>query len=204
MQAIANAPRADATETQRIRDARAKYDRANLQIFGTPGEQYLISRGIDDIAEIENGAGVRWLEDGRHSSLVFPVREMTGSLIALHRVYVHDDGSPVVDPRTERKLKLSWGPVGLGFYFARRSNAPDARWVVTEGPEDVLSVALWFADWDTLDVNLVATCGPLAAKADKLLYNIEDVTLWAEPGQHFACAEIARRHRWRVVFGEGK
>ena len=194
----------DLTEDQRVRDAQEIYDRANSNVTGTPGEQYLVSRGIEDLAEIEGGAGVRWLDDGRCPSLVFPVHDLTGGVIAIHRVLVHDDGSPAIDHRTGKKLKYSLGPVGLGFYFARQSIASDARWVVTEGPEDALSVASWFADWDTLDVNLVATCGPLAARAGRLLGNIEDVTLWAEPGQHFACAEIARRCGWKIVLGEGE
>lgn len=113
-------------------------------IAGTPAEKYLRGRAIALSAWPDDA--VRW--HGDKGMVVFAVRDETGKVIAIQRVFLRPDGSPQLDD-DGKKIKRTLGARhGRAVVFPGRTGPL----LLAEGPETALSAwyATGFETWATL------------------------------------------------------
>lgn len=105
--------------------------RGLVPLAGTPGAAYLERRGIP--AEVARSARVRYAPAwfGR-PAVVFPVRDLSGALVAAQGRYVADGATP---------KSLTHGRMSTGVFATPGALEANAPLVVTEAPIDALSLA---------------------------------------------------------------
>ncbi len=126
-----------------IADAQLIWDRS-IDPAGTLAERYLrevrgitmalpptVRFGVVPTGRDENG---RWKRP--YPAVIFGARDRGGRIVGVQRVFLADDG---LGKRWGKKSKLSLGRP-RGSVVLLSDGAPD-EWVVTEGPEDGLSLA---------------------------------------------------------------
>jgi putative DNA primase/helicase len=115
-------------------------------ISGMPAEVYLTGRGLDpDQLGCEPPSWpetLRWSGDadgrGRGALVVAVNRADCGLVGAVHRIFVHPDGSPMRRP-DGKKLKLALGPIGRNAARLSCVPHPDGWWALAEGVETALA-----------------------------------------------------------------
>lgn len=110
-------------ERARIELAIHNHERAK-PANGTPGEAYLMGRGINILPP-----ECRW--DG--AGLVLPLIDSRGKVTALHRIPINKDLS--------RGQKVTQGKMSDGVFKIAATDPECNIWVVTDGPEDALTCA---------------------------------------------------------------
>jgi len=126
-----------------IADAQLIWDRSIVP-NGTLAERYLrevrgitmplppsVRFGVVPTGRDEHG---RWKQP--YPAVIFAARDRAGAIVGVQRVFLSDDG---MSKRWGKKSKLSLGRP-RGSVVLLSDGAPD-EWVVTEGPEDGLSLA---------------------------------------------------------------
>ncbi len=135
----ARLPRLTPTDkTDNTAHARAIWDRAG-PVNGTVAEAYLQWRGIaPPFPQDLRFLGLPYPDHGRLPCLVCAVRNVSGEVVGIQRIWLADDGQGKADVE---KPKLSLGSIKGG--AIRLGDLDDTGCVtVCEGPEDGLSLAL--------------------------------------------------------------
>lgn len=138
-------------------------------IRDTSGEHYLLGRGLDpDQLGCEPPGWpetLRWSGDaggGGRGALVVAVNRAEDGLVgAVHRIFVHPDGSPMRGP-DGKKVKLALGPIGGNAARLSCAPHPDDWWGLAEGVETALAARqmMWVPTWAAISASNMANVAP--------------------------------------------
>lgn len=133
-------PPAPPSEPCRLKLRRVLRESGVVAITGTPGASYLLRRGI--AAQLAERCRVRYARSWyRRPAVLFPVRDMTGKLVAAQGRFLQPSGDTKFITLGQLRHGVFWTP--------QRDGAP---LVVAEAPLDAMALA-------TLGYSAVATCG---------------------------------------------
>jgi len=138
------APPAAPDDAEREQQALQLWHEADESIAGTPGETYLLSRGIRP-ERLPPRTGVTWPAalrwHAKTGALLVAVNDAeTGLIRACQRIFLAADGTPKRRPDGS-KIKLALGPItGRAVRFGWYSD-PAGRWAIAEGCETALAAA---------------------------------------------------------------